>query len=92
MAATYARILEKISKSRTDTILAKKIFKRIVCAKRPLLIGGLGEAVALCSEDKSYDPEKIPRLSRLIPACGNLVVLDENDSTVRLAHHTVQQF
>jgi hypothetical protein len=73
-----------------NTTLAQRIFKWIVCAKRPLLITELAEAIGFGPSDRSWDPTKIPDLSRLIQACGNLVVLD--DRTVRLAHHTVQQF
>lgn len=92
MAATYKRILQKISKSQVDTRLAQTIFPWIISAKRPLQLGELSEAVAFGPEDTSYNAEQVPRPSRLIPACGNLVILDENDNTVRLAHHTVQQF
>ena len=92
MAATYTRILEKISRSQTDTILAQKIFRWVVCAKRPLQLAELSEAIAFDFNDTFYDFEKVPKTSRLIPACGNLILLDEIDDTVRFAHHTVQQF
>ena len=74
-----------------NTALAQRIFKWIVCAKRPLLITELAEAIAFGPSDRSWDPTKIPDHSRLIQACGNLVVFDD-DRTVRLAHHSVQQF
>ena len=74
-----------------NTALAQRIFKWIVCAKRPLLITELAEAIAFAPSDRSWDPTKIPDHSRLIQACGNLVVFDD-DRTVRLAHHSVQQF
>jgi len=74
-----------------NTTLAQRIFKWIVCAKRPLLVTELADAIAFGPSDRSWDPTKIPDHSRLIQACGNLVVLDD-DGTVRLAHHTVQQF
>ena len=92
MAETYARILRKMGKSRQTMALAQRIFKWVVCAKRPLLLCELAEAVAFGPSDKSWDAGKIPTQSRLIQACGNLVVFSEDDKTVRLAHHTVQQF
>ncbi|KAH0556319.1 hypothetical protein GP486_005756, partial [Trichoglossum hirsutum] len=92
MAATYARIQQKIGRSPTDMALAQRIFKWIVCAKRPLLLAELAEAVSFEPTDRSWDADKIPNHSRLIQACRNLVVFDEDDETVRLAHHTVQQF
>ena len=92
MGATYARILQKISSIRTNMSLAQRVFKWIICAKRPLLITELTEAIAFQPNDRSWDADKIPDASRTIQACKNLVVLDETDKTVRLAHHSVQKF
>ncbi|KAI9769861.1 MAG: hypothetical protein M1839_003580 [Geoglossum umbratile] len=92
MAETYARVLRKIRGSQSNRALAQRIFKWVVCAKRPLLIAELGEAVALGPTDRCWNVEKIPDASGLIQACRSLIVFDEDDKTVRLAHHTVQQF
>lgn len=92
MGATYARILQKISSVRTNMSLAQRVFKWIICAKRPLLITELTEAIAFQPTDRSWNAEKIPDASRTIQACKNLVVLDETDQTVRLAHHSVRKF
>ena len=92
MGETYARISRKIGRNRTNITLAQRIFKWIVCAKRPLLLIELAEAVAFGPTDKLWDATKIPNASRLIQTCGHLVIFDEDDKTVRLAHHTVQQF
>ena len=92
MAETYARISRKIGRSQMRITLAQRIFKWIVCAKRPLLLTELAEAVAFGPTDRSWDATKIPNASRLIQTCGYLVIFDEEDKTVRLAHYTVQQF
>lgn len=92
MAATYARILQKLRSVRTNMTLAQRIFKWTICAKRPLLITELTEAIAFGPTDRSWDAKKIPDATRSIQACGNLVVLDEDEKTVRLAHHSVRQF
>ncbi|KAI9857208.1 MAG: hypothetical protein M1813_008570 [Trichoglossum hirsutum] len=91
MAETYARVLQKIKESHTNMALAQRVFMWIICAKRPLLIAELREAVAFRPTDKSWNAEKIPEASRMIQACRSLIVLGD-DETVRLAHHTVQQF
>lgn len=88
---TYTRILEKISASRTKITLAQQVFKWIICAKRPLTLAELAEAVAFSYNDTSWSEEKIPKPSRLYEACRNLIVLNEEDNTVRLAHHTFKQ-
>jgi hypothetical protein len=65
----------------------------IVCARRPLHIDELLEAVAFTVDDDHWDHSKIPvDPSRLIRASGNLMVVDEDDQSVQLAHYTVQQF
>lgn len=92
MGATYARILHKISSIRANMSLAQRVFKWIICAKRPMLITELTEAVAFQATDRCWNAEKIPDASRTIQACKNLVVLDEIDNTVRLAHHSVRKF
>lgn len=91
MAATYARAVQKIGRNHTKMSLVQRIFKWIACAKRPLLMEELAEAIAFKPSDLSWDEAKIPDASRLIRACGNLLVLDD-DGTARFVHHTVQQF
>jgi len=91
MAATYARAVQKIGQNSVKMNLAQQIFKWIACAKRPLLMAELAEAIAFGPSDTSWDSTKIPDASRLIQACGHLAVLDD-DGTARFAHHTVQQF
>jgi ankyrin repeat protein len=70
------------------------MFKWILCAQRPLRIEELREAVALDLDDTCLDEDKLPSGDswRLIQMCGNLAILNREDSTVRLAHHTVKQF
>src|SRR5437667_746298 len=96
LAATYRRILEKISQSTggaAKVAIAQKMFKWIICARRPLQIDELKEAVGIDSTDTFWDTDKIATDGmRLIQCCGNLIVFDKNDKTVRLAHKTVQQF
>ena len=90
---TYARILAKIEKNCSRMAAVQKVLKWTTCARRPLHIEELKEAIAFEPTDRSWDKEKIPTDGqRLIRSCGNLVVLDSDDMTVQLAHHTVQQF
>ena len=89
---TYKRILNKISKHAKRITMVKKIFHWTACARRPLLIAELKEAIAFDTTDTSWDIEKIPTDENfIISACGNLVNLDD-DKSIRFAHHTVQQF
>lgn len=90
---TYRRILRKICSREPDIAIAKKAFRWIAVARRPLLMEELREAISIEPGDKSLIQEKIIKdNSRLLRACGNLVVFDDEDRTVRLAHHTVAEF
>lgn len=96
LAETYIRILNKIeNKPPRVTGMAQKMLKWVVCARRPLLLDEVKEAIAFEPGDQFWDSEKIPAESngkRFVQICGNLIILDEDEGTVRLAHHTVQQY
>ena len=96
LTATYERIYQKIAcRSARQKALAERIFNWTVCARRPLRFDELKDAVAIDFDDVSWDRSKISAETdgkRFLYVCGNLVVLHERDSTVRLAHHTVGQF
>jgi hypothetical protein len=97
LAETYARILEKVWKGsggRAKIELMEKVVQWICCARRPLLLAELEEAVGLDQTDTYLHYERVAANSgeKLVSACGNLVVYDRDEKTVALAHHTVEQF
>ena len=88
---TYTRIFTKIAKSVSrDTLL--KVMMWMTCAKRPLRLVELQEAVAFDSADKRWNIDKIPDGDKIIRSCLGLVLRDSDDGHVRLAHHTVHQY
>ena len=90
---TYERILLKISKSLLPKQeIALRAFRWTVCCRRPLKIEELQEAVAFETSDTAWDRDKIPDESLMIETCRGLLVRDEENRTVRFAHHTVQQY
>lgn len=89
---TYKRILIKINQSPSRAKLAQKMFKWATVAKRPLLVEELREAVAFEPGDKSWSEDKIPHENIMFKLCRGLIIKDEDDQTVRFAHHTVQQY
>lgn len=89
---TYMRILTKIIGNRSNKALAQQTFKWIVCARCPMLLPELAEAVAFRATNTCWSRERIPNPERLYKACGNFIVIDNEDKMVRLVHHTVQQF
>lgn len=92
LTETYQRLLNKIRHPQRQA-LVRRMMQWIVCARRPLRIDELLEAVAFTIEDDHWDHSKIPvDPLRLIRASGNLMLVDEEDQSVQLAHYTVQQF
>jgi hypothetical protein len=94
---TYLRILHKTLHSpggQTKLDMMRKTFCWISAARRPLRLEELEEAVALEPTDTYLHTDRIPRGvgGRLMSACGNLAVLNEEENTVSFAHHTVKQF
>lgn len=93
LVQTYERILLKISKSSLPKQeIALRAFKWTVCSRRPMKADELQEAVAFDSLDSFWDRDKIPDEDLMIETCRGLLVRDEEDTTVRFAHHTVQQY
>ena len=93
LVQTYERILLKISNSPSaKQEIALRIFRWTICSRRPIKAEELQEAVAFDSADKFWDREKIPDENLMIETCRGLLVRDEEDRTVRFAHHTVQQY
>ncbi|KAI9826329.1 MAG: hypothetical protein M1832_000246 [Thelocarpon impressellum] len=96
LGETYGRILKRILRSKGNpakSTSVRRIFKWMVCAKRPLHIDELREAVAFEPAHSSWDADRIPRDGpRLVQSCGGLVNMDRSDYTTRFAHYTVQQY
>ncbi|KAH8769344.1 hypothetical protein F5882DRAFT_362504, partial [Hyaloscypha sp. PMI_1271] len=92
LGETYDRLLGRINGAQRED-LVRRMFQWIICAKRPLYIDELREAIAFDIEDRHWDGSKIPtQILRVVRACGNLVVISEETRHVSLAHYTVQQY
>lgn len=93
LATTYTRALRKIHKRETSFSLVQKIFKWMVCATRPLSMDEIKEAISISPLDKYLDPGKITTDdSKILKACANLAALDNDEGTIRFAHHSVKEF
>lgn len=93
LVQTYERILLKISNSSfLKQEIALRAFRWTVCSRRPMKAEELQEAVAFGSSDSSWDRDQIPDVDLMIETCRGLLVRDEEDTTVRFAHHTVHQY
>ncbi|ORY10978.1 hypothetical protein BCR34DRAFT_336786 [Clohesyomyces aquaticus] len=97
LCETYARIIRKlhIGPGGAQKIeVMKKVVRWVVCARRPLRLDELEEAVGLEKSDTYLHAERSATHAgpKLISACGNLIIYSRDDDLVTLAHHTVQKF
>lgn len=92
LGETYDRLLARVDSAEQREYI-RRMFVWIICARRPLGVDELREAIAFTLEDDHFDATKIPNdLSRLARACGNLIMIDEEEDHVQIAHYTVEQY
>ena len=87
---TYQRIVQKAATS-LNYIHVQRALHWVACSRRPLKVAELREAAAFETTDKCWDAEKLPHVDKLFQSCHGLLVR-EQDSSVRFAHHTVRQY
>lgn len=95
LSKTYLRIVTRIFGSKTafSTERVELIICWLMCARRPLTIEELSEALAIREDDACLVRDRIVQDgNQLLQDCGNLVVIDPEDGTVKFAHHTVREF
>jgi hypothetical protein len=92
LSETYDRLLGRIIGRQREQLI-RRMFEWILCSRRPLRVDEMQEAIAFTIDDVCWDESKIPNdMTRLVRACGNLVVINEETTTLQLAHYTVEQY
>jgi len=92
LSETYDRLLGRVMGRQREQLI-RRMFQWILCSKRPLHVEEMQEAIAFTIDDVCWDESKIPNdMARLIRACGNLVVINEETTTLQFAHYTVEQY
>ena len=91
LSQIYSQILQH---SKTPGRLSQSyIFKLVSSARRPLSTEEMREALSVIPGDSTWDPSKV--LNSIYPAlatCGCLIIVDEEELTVRTVHSSVDQF
>ncbi|KAF2737537.1 hypothetical protein EJ04DRAFT_460944, partial [Polyplosphaeria fusca] len=91
LSETFARILRKSGSS--DPILQEKTLQLVLAACRPLTTDELREALSVTPGDTNWDPSRILNdVCSALACCGCLLNVDEEESTVRVVHHSVRQY
>ena len=90
---TYDDALERIKHQDSQKrARADQVFTLISCAKRPLSLAEVRQALSIRSGDTFLDPRALPKAESLISACCGLVVIEGSGQTVRLVHYTTEEY
>ncbi|KAK1454416.1 hypothetical protein CCUS01_10378 [Colletotrichum cuscutae] len=92
LTATYTRILVK-STARDHERYHKRIFKFLAAAYKPLTSAQIGEMASVTLGDETYDPSRrINNIDKVLGFCVSLIMVDEEEKTVRFVHHSAKSF
>ena len=91
LSETFSRILRKSGESGKS--YQGRILQLISVAYRPLTVGELREALSVIPGDAMWNPSKLLNdVHSALACCGCLLIVDEEESTIRFVHHSVKQF
>ncbi|KAF4411176.1 Vegetative incompatibility HET-E-1 [Fusarium acutatum] len=92
LTETFERNLAKASSGDTKGYHIR-IFKLLASARELLTTEQLREAASVVVGRTAWDPaDQIGRIEPLLRFCGSLVMVDEEDDTVRFIHHSARSF
>jgi ankyrin repeat protein len=91
LSETFARILRKSGSS--DPSLQAKTLQLVLAAQRPLTIDELREALSVTPGDANWESSRMLNSIHLaLACCGCVLMVDEEELTVRVIHHSVKQY
>jgi ankyrin repeat protein len=89
---TYDQALQRIEAQSGDQCLAKDALAWITFARRPLRTAELQYALAIETDQDTFDSENISELEDIVVACAGLVTVDAESNVIRLVHYTTQEY
>lgn len=90
---TYDDALERIKNLDSRRIArAEQVLKLINCAKRPLKLEEMQQALSIREGDTFLDTDALPGADSLISTCCGLVVVEDESQIVRLVHYTAEEY
>lgn len=92
LVETYDRLLGRVLRDGNEE-LVQKIFRWVACARRPLSLEELQEAVAVEPHQEYSEPDRyINGITRIPLWCHGLASCDEEDGALQFAHSTIKDF
>ncbi|KAF8457347.1 hypothetical protein BDZ91DRAFT_615770, partial [Kalaharituber pfeilii] len=90
--AVYRPSIIRIEKSGRRGELGMKALMWAYLAARSLKPIELCHALSVVDSGQALDSENIPSVESVLECCCGLVMVDQETSTVRLAHYTLQEY
>ncbi|KEZ39997.1 1-alkyl-2-acetylglycerophosphocholine esterase [Scedosporium apiospermum] len=91
LPTTFYRILQKWEGQGKK--YQTRIFELVLAARQPLTTEALREALSVVPGDAVWRPASLLNdVYSVLSYCGSLIIVDEEELTVRLMHHSVKQF
>ena len=91
LSETFARVLLKSGSSNKS--LQAKTLQLVLAAYRPFTTEELREALSVTPGDATWEPSRmLNEVQSALACCGCLLTLDEEESTVRVIHHSVRRY
>ncbi|KAF8461541.1 hypothetical protein BDZ91DRAFT_663223, partial [Kalaharituber pfeilii] len=90
--AAYNKTIERMRESQDQDDLGMKVLMWIYLAKRALKVIELQHALSVEDGAELLDPDNFPPKITLLHCCCGLVTVDNETSTVRLVHYTLQEY
>jgi len=89
----YDATLERIrSQDGEKAKLAVATLMWVCHSERPLQVDELCHALAVEIGSADFDPDNVPLIATLMGCCQGLITVDKEALTVRLIHHTLQEY
>ena len=93
LGQAFQNTIQRIdNEPRNRRTVAQQALMWVSHAYRPLQITELRHALATQLGDEKFDVDNLLQPRFIIECCFGLVVIDDESSTVRLVHHTLQDF
>jgi ankyrin repeat protein len=91
LSETFSRILHRSNKSHSP--YQKRILEFITVAQRPLTAEELREALSVTPGETDWTSSRLlNNIYHTLRYCGGLVILDEEELTLHLVHHSLKQY
>ena len=91
--SVYVQTLQRIRDQKGDrSRLGMEVLMWVSNAERPLRIDELCHALAVDMQSTDLDPENVRPADTVLGSCLGLAVVDAETLTVRLIHHTLQEY